>query len=213
MTLGEYNVLALSSLLVILDPVAVVPAFVAMTPQDPPEVKLRMARLACCVACGVLMLFAAAGRVIFGVMGITLPAFQIAGSLLLLRIALDMLYAKRSPAKETDEEVAAGVAKDDIAITPLGVPMLAGPGSISTALILLNQATGVSQVIALFAAIAAVCFSSYWVLWLAVRGAHYLSPLALKLVARLFGLLLAAVAVQFIINAIEQLPFITRMMK
>ena len=211
MTFSAYSVLALSSLFVILDPVAVVPAFIAMTPQDPPAVKLRMARLACCVACGVLMLFTAAGRVIFSVMGITLPAFQIAGSLLLLRIALDMLYGKRSPAKETDEEVAAGAAKDDIAITPLGVPMLAGPGSISTALILRNQAEGISQVTALFAAIALVCLCSYGVLWLAVRGAHYLSPLALKLVARLFGLLLAAVAVQFIINAIEQLPFVMKL--
>ena len=213
MTLGEYSVLAVSSLFVILDPIAVVPAFIAMTPQDPPAVKLRMARLACCVAGGVLMLFAAAGRVIFSVMGITLPAFQIAGSLLLLRIALDMLYAKRSPAKETEEEVAEGVAKDDIAITPLGVPMLAGPGSISTALILLNQADSISQISVLFVAIALVCFCSYWVLWLAVRGAHHLSPLALKLVARLFGLLLAAVAVQFIINAVGQLPFVTAVVK
>ena len=211
MTLPEYSLLALSSLFVTLDPIAVVPAFIAMTPQDSAAVKLRMARLACCVAAGVLMLFAAAGPVIFKVMGITLPAFQVAGSILLLRIALDMLYAKRSGAKETDEEVAAGAAKDDIAITPLGVPMLAGPGSISTALILLNQARGVVEVIALFASIAAVCFCSYWVLWLAVRGAHYLNPLALKLMARLFGLLLAAVAVQFIINALEELtPLFTK---
>ena len=205
MTISEYSLLALNSMFVILDPIAAVPAFIAMTPQDPPAVKLRMARLACCVAAGVLMTFAAAGPLIFKVMGITLPAFQMAGSILLLRIALDMLYAKRSPAKETEEEVAAGAAKDDIAITPLGVPMLAGPGSISTALILLNQAHGIAQVLALFASIAAVCFASYWVLWLAVRGAHYLNPLALKLLARLFGLLLAAVAVQFIINAMVQL--------
>jgi multiple antibiotic resistance protein len=118
-----------------------------------------------------------------------------------------MLYGKRSAAKETEEEVAAGAAKDDIAITPLGVPMLAGPGSISTALILRNQAKGASEELVLFASIAVVCFASYWILWLAVRGAHYLNPLALKLATRLFGLLLAAVAVQFIINAlVEQFP-------
>jgi len=191
---------------VILDPIAVVPAFIAMTPTDPPQTKLRMARLACLAAAGVLMVFAATGKLLFRVMGITLPAFQVAGSILLLRIALDMLYARRSPAKQTDEEVAAGAAKDDIAITPLGVPMLAGPGSISTALILLNQANGIAQVLVLFASIALVCFVCYCVLWLAVRGAHYLSPLALKLVTRLFGLLLASVAVQFIINALEQIP-------
>jgi len=87
-----------------------------------------MARLACLVAAGVLILFALSGQWIFRLLGITLPAFQIAGSVLLLRIALDMLYAKRSAAQETREETEAGATKDDIAITPLGVPMLAGPG-------------------------------------------------------------------------------------
>src|SRR5580700_5512028 len=203
MHLMEFTLLALSSLFAILDPIAVVPAFIAMTPDDTPATKLRMARLACSVAAGVLMLFALAGNLIFKVMGITLPAFKLAGSILLLRIAMDMLYARRSHAIETDEEVAAGAVKDDIAITPLGVPILAGPGAISTVLILLNQATGWSQVLVLFAAIALNCFVSYWIFWLAVRGAHYLNPIALKLVTRLFGLLLAAMAVQFVLNALE----------
>jgi multiple antibiotic resistance protein len=140
-------------------------------------------------------------------MGITLPAFQLAGSILLLRIAMDMLYARRSGAKQTDEEVTAGAAKDDIAITPLGVPMLAGPGAISTVLILLDQAMGIGQIAILFAAIALVCFLSYCVFWLAVRGTRHLNPLALKLVTRLFGLLLASMAVQFMFNALEQSPF------
>jgi multiple antibiotic resistance protein len=207
MHLTEYTSLALSSLFVILDPIQVVPLFVAMTPNDVPEAKLRMARLACSVAAAVLMLFAAVGKWIFQVMGITLPAFELAGGILLLRIALDMLYARRSAARESAEEVADGAAKDDIAITPLGVPMLAGPGAISTALILLNEAKGPAQVAALFLSIVLVCLSAYWIFWLAVRGAHYLNRLALKLLTRLFGLLLAAVAVQFILNALQQTPF------
>lgn len=207
MTLAEYSSLAFTSLFVILDPLAVVPAFIAMTPNESPPTKLRTARLACTVAAGVLMLFAAGGNLIFKLMGITLPAFQLAGSILLLRIALDMLYARRSAAQETDAEVAAGAAKDDVAITPLGVPMLAGPGAISTVLILLNQAEGFVQIAMLFASIAVVCLITYVVLWLAVRGARHLNPLALKLVTRLFGLLLASVAVQFMFNALEQTPF------
>src|ERR1700677_147869 len=118
MTLGEYSLLAVTSIFVILDPIASVPAFIAMTPNDPPPDKLRMARLACWVAAGVLTLFAAAGNAIFKVMGITLPAFQIAGSILLLRIALDMLYARKSPARETDEELAPGAAKEVVGIYP-----------------------------------------------------------------------------------------------
>jgi len=124
-------------------------------------------------------------------MGITPAGVSMAGSILLLRISMDMLYPGARRRARRTEEVAAGAAKDDIAITPLGVPMLAGPGAISTALILLNQAQGPWQVAALFAAIALACFAGYWVFWLAVRGAHYLSPLALKLLTRLFGLLLA----------------------
>jgi multiple antibiotic resistance protein len=210
MTLLEYALFAFSSLFVIVDPVAVVPSFVAMTSGDPPAAQLRMARMACAVAAGVLMVFALTGRWIFQVLGITLPAFQIAGSILLLMIALDMLHAKRSAAQETNEEVEAGTAKEDIAITPLGVPMLAGPGAISTSLILLNQARGLEQHIALLACIAAVCLLSYLIFWLAVRGAGRLSPLALKLVTRLMGLLLASVAVQFAINGLAQTPLFAR---
>ena len=206
MSLTEYTLLAFSSLFVVVDPIAVVPAFIAMTPNDPTPARLRMARLACLVAAGVLMLFALTGQWIFKLLGITLPAFQIAGSLLLLRMALDMLYAKRSAAQETREEVEEGAAKEDVAITPLGVPMLAGPGAISTSLILLNQAHGVAQHVALFASILVVCGSSYWIFWLAARGARRFSPLALKLVTRLMGLLLAAVSVQFALNGLAQTP-------
>jgi multiple antibiotic resistance protein len=145
MSLIEYTLLAAGSLFAIVDPIAVVPAFVAMTARDSQVERIRMARLACAVAAGVMLLFVLAGTWIFKLLGVTLPAFQIAGSVLLFRIALDMLYAKRTGARETVEEVEAGAAKDDIAITPLGVPMLAGPGAISAALILRAQAQGAAQ--------------------------------------------------------------------
>jgi len=208
MSLLEYTLLAFSSLIVIVDPLAVVPAFIAMTPHDTTKDRYRMARIACLVAAGVLMLFAAAGNWIFKVLGITLPAFQLAGSLLLIRIALDMLYAKRSGAQETNEEIEVGATKDDIAIAPLGIPMLAGPGAISTALILLNQANGAAQVAALFACIAVVCAITYLVLCLGARGAHKLNPLAVKLVTRLMGLMLAAMAVQFAFDALHKAEFL-----
>jgi multiple antibiotic resistance protein len=163
-----------------------------------------MARLACLVAAGVLILFALSGQWIFRMLGITLPAFQIAGSVLLLRIAMDMLYAKRSAAQETREETEAGTNKDDIAITPLGVPMLAGPGAISTSLILMNQAQGWEQRSALLLSIITVMFASYVILRVAAHGARWLNPLAIKLITRLMGLLLAAIAVQFAINGLEQ---------
>ena len=204
MSLSGYFFLALSSLFVIVDPIAAVPAFIAMTPRDGMRSRLRMARLACMVAAGVLMLFVLSGKWLFSLLGITLPAFQVAGSLLLLSIALDMLHAKRSAAQETPEETEAGASKDDIAITPLGVPMLAGPGAISTSLILMNQAHTWAQKVALFVSIGLVGLASYLVLRISAQGARWLSPLALKLLTRLMGLLLAAIAVQFAINGLEQ---------
>ena len=130
MTPVEFTLLAFSSLFVIVDPIAVVPAFLAMTPNETPAQRERMARLAGFVMAGVLLTFALMGQWIFKFLGITLPAFQIAGSIILLLVALDMLRAQRSRVQETREETEAGTAKEDIAITPLAVPMLAGPGAI-----------------------------------------------------------------------------------
>ena len=198
----EYGLLAFSSLFAIVDPIAMVPAYLAMTPNNSLAARLRMARLACVVATGVLLAFTLAGRQIFQLVGVTLPAFEFAGSLLLLRIAFDMLYARRPGSQETAEEVAAGAAKDDIAISPLGVPMLAGPGAISTVLILATRAETWLNYGILMGCIVAVGAVSYAVLHFGARGAAFLNPLLLKLITRLMGLMIAAIAVQFAFNAI-----------
>src|SRR5579872_3643593 len=122
-TLTEYVLLASSSLFVIMDPIALIPAFLAMTPTDPPRERTRMTALACWVSAGILLFFAVMGEHIFRLFGITLSSFKIAGSIVLLLIALDMLRARRSAVQETSEEKDAGTAKDDIAVTPLAVPM------------------------------------------------------------------------------------------
>ncbi|MHB8521924.1 MAG: MarC family protein [Limisphaerales bacterium] len=205
MTLLEFTLLATSSLFVIVDPIATVPAFLAMTPGDPPAKRIRMARLACVVAAIVLLAFAILGKTIFRLLGITLPAFELAGSVVLLLIAVDMLRARRSSVQETAEEKDAGAAKDDIAITPLAVPMLAGPGAITAAILLQSQAVGWAQRIALCVCIVGVCAASYQILCWSARGARWLSPIVMRITARLMGLLLAAVAMQFMLNAAHEL--------
>ena len=205
MTLTEYSLLAASSLFVIIDPLATVPAFLAMTPSDTPEQRIKMARLACCVSAGVLVAFSIAGKWIFKFLGITMPAFQIAASIVLLLVALDMLRAQRSRVHETSEETAAGVEKTDIAIAPLAIPMLAGPGAISTAILLNNQAATAAQHAALFVCIMAVCLASYLILRVSAQGARWLSPIAMNLTVRIMGLLLCSVAIQFMVNALKQL--------
>ena len=205
MSISEYLLLALSSLFVIMDPVGLVPLFLAMTPKDSVEQRVRMARLAALVAAVVLMVFALGGKWVFKLLGISLPAFQMAGCVVLLLIALDMLKAKRSQVQESQEEAAAGMAKDDIAITPLAIPMLAGPGSITTTMLLQGRAEGLPQQVGLFGVIAVVCFAAYLILRWAAHGAKRLSPLILKIVQRLMGLLLAAIAFQFLINAVQEI--------
>jgi len=205
MTLLEFTLLGFSSLFVIVDPIAVVPGFLGMTPQDSPAQRERMARLACLVMAGVLLTFALSGQLIFKLLGITLPAFQIAGSIVLLLVALDMLRAQRSRVRESPEEQEAGAQKVDVAVTPLAIPMLSGPGAISTVVLLRGQAEGLAKTLALCACILGVSAASYVILRLSAKGAEWLNPIAMKITTRIMGLLLAAVACQFMINALRDL--------
>ena len=204
MSLSEYILLAGGSLFVIVDPLATAPAFLAMTPDDTPAERLRTAKVACCTMAAVLLVFSVAGSMIFKVFGLTMPAFQIAASIVLLLIALDMLRVQRSRVQETHEEKQAGTEKDEIAVTPLAIPMLAGPGAISTTILLQNEAQTVAQHLALYGCIVAVALASYLTFRLAVRGARWLNPIAMSIAIRIMGLLLAAIAVQFMLNALKQ---------
>ncbi len=202
MSLHEYIFLATSSLFVIVDPLAAVPAFIAMTPSNTPADRMRMARLAALVMVGVLLTFALTGRWIFRFLGITMSAFEIAASIVLLLVALDMLRAQRSRVLETREETAAGMEKLDIAVTPLAIPMLSGPGAISTVILLQNQAQGLSQQIALCLSILAVSAATYVILRMSAHGMKWLNPIAMNISIRIMGLMLAAVAVQFMLNGL-----------
>jgi multiple antibiotic resistance protein len=199
----EYAFLTFGSLFAIVDPFAAVPTFLAMTQRDTAEQRRRMARTACIVCAGVMALFAALGPTIFKLFGITLPAFQIAGGLVLLLSSLDMIRAQKSPMKETPEEFAEGMSKDDIAITPLAVPLLAGPGAITTSIVLSGRAANLEQKAIFYVLIALVAFISYWTLTLAADSAKKLSPTLLNIITRLMGLLLAAIGVQLILSALK----------
>lgn len=201
----EYALLTVTSLFAIVDPLACVPAFLTMTPNDTPEQRIRMAKFAALVTGGTLLTFAFAGRWIFKLFGITMPAFQLAACVLLLMVALDMLRARRSRVHETEEETSAGAEKADIAVTPLGIPMLAGPGAI-TAVILFQSKAGSSLMLNLIlcGSIATVALSAYVILRVSAHGAQWLSPIALRIGNRVMGLLLAAIAFQFGLNAIKE---------
>ncbi|MDE1977371.1 MAG: NAAT family transporter [Elusimicrobia bacterium] len=199
----EYALLTFGSLFAIVDPFAAIPAFLAMTPQDSVPERKKTARTASLVCWVVLTAFAASGPLIFKMLGITLKAFQIAGGLVLLLSSLDMLRAQPSPLRETAEETAAGLSKDDVAITPLAIPMLSGPGSITTVIVLAGHADGWPKLAIFYGVVALVSLLSYLTLTLAASGAKRLSPIALNIINRLMGLMLVAIGVQFIISALK----------
>jgi multiple antibiotic resistance protein len=203
MTLTEYSLLALSSMFVIVDPIAAVPTFLAITPTDSAASRVRTAAMACVTAAIVLTVFGLSGHHLFRLLGITMPAFQIAGGIVLLMVAMDMLRARKTETRETPAETAEGAAKEDVAITPLAIPMLAGPGACSTVLLLQAQADDISKHVALYGSIALVSVASFIVFWLAATHATRLSPIAIRITTRLMGLLLAAIAMQFILSGLS----------
>ena len=204
-SLIEYFLLTGSALFIAVNPLAVVPAFLSMTHGDDPEVRTRFAALACGAAGVVLTVFALAGGWILRWFGLSLPAIEIAGSIVLMVVSLDMIQARRTATAETREETLAGAEKESIALMPLAVPMLADPGAISTTLIMLNRAVSPEKKAAFYLCLGLVTAASFLILRLSVHGARWLSPLAQKMMGRLMGLLLCAMSVQFAITALKQL--------
>ena len=204
----EFSLVALSSIFFIVDPLAAIPSFLVMTAEDDNSKRRRMARQAAWTCFLVLSIFSLAGSLIFKVFGITLPAFKIAGGFILLLVALEMLQARRSGTQEVTEERLEGTQKEEIGVTPLGIPMLAGPGAISTVMVLNGQSRDWWQVIPVFAAIAVTALASYYILAGANRVRRLLGETGIRILMRLMGLVLTAIAVQFVLNGFADLGII-----
>lgn len=190
---------ALPAVLFIVDPIGVVPLFVAMTSRDTPEKCRAMALRACLTAGGVLSFFALFGGVIFKVFGVTLPAFRVAGGLLLMLTALDMLRARPAATRTSPEETQEGTELEDIAVVPLAMPLLAGPGAIATVMTLMAQLGGdLLGGAAVLGSIALTFFVTYLVLRSAQGVKRVLKQTGIAILERIFGLILAAIAVQFV---------------
>lgn len=202
MELAAYALLVLGSLFAILSPFATVPAFLAITEQDDPGVRVGMARRACLVAFCVLTAFALLGSTVLAALRVSLPALQIAGGLVILRIAFEMLQGERRGL--SPEERAEAREKDDVAITPLAIPMLCGPGTITTGIVLGSQAEGPVHYAILVLGGAVIYAMTFALLWLAVRYAAMLGQITMRVVGRLSGLLLAAIAVEFVVSGLRQ---------
>jgi multiple antibiotic resistance protein len=204
-SLFQFSVVAFSSIFFLVDPFAAVPSFLAITADSEPAKRRRMARRASWTCFVVLSSFALAGSLIFKFFGITLPAFEIAGGLILLLIGIDMLQARRSSTQEVPREAAEGAEKADAGIVPLGIPMLAGPGAISTVMVLMGPSPTVEHAAPVFAAIVVTSVLSFLILAGADRVRNYLGQTGIGIMMRIMGLLLTAIAVQFILNGLTHL--------
>jgi MarC family membrane protein len=201
--LAQQLLLVFTSVLFIVDPFAVIPSFLAMTARDTPAVRRVLARRGAWTAAITLTLFALGGSVIFKVFGITIGAFKVAGGVLMGLNALDMVQARRSHQRETPAETAEGIEKEDIGILPLGVPMLAGPGAISTVMVLALGAKSWITTAALYVAILLTALVSYHTLAAASLVERRLGQTGMRILTRLMGLILCAIAVQFILDGIR----------
>ena len=208
MPLLQFGLIAFTSIFVLVDPVAAVPAFLAMTGGATREQRRHMAARASWTCFLVLLTFSFAGTYIFQLFGITLAAFKIAGGLILGLIGLEMLRARRSATKETPGETEEGTEKEDVGIIPLGIPMLAGPGAISSVMVLVSQNADWLHVIVIVCTIAVVSAISFLTLAAADWVSSHFHETGIRILSRMMGLLLTAIAVQFVLNGLKDVGLV-----
>lgn len=189
-----------SAIFAIVDPFAIIPIFLSLTDRLSNQERIRVCRKATLVAMVVLLAFAVFGEGIFRLFGISIPAFRIAGGILLLLLGIAQLSAERERVKHEEEDES--LERDDVSIFPLATPLLAGPGAISTVVLQGSQTQSLLHKILFFLAIILVFVASY----LLLRSAPYLyrvfGKTGLNLVTRIMGIILTAIAVQYIIDGL-----------
>ena len=200
---------AFATALTIIDPIGMVPLTLTTTANCVAERRKRVVDQAVLVAAIVMLVMGIVGPAVLNYLGITLPAFGIAGGILLFLIAIDMLFARPTGARATTDEEREAQAGENPAVFPLAIPMIAGPGTIATVMLLVNLCHGdmLRYASVLLAYVAALAIT-----WLCMRGAarymHRIGTTGIHVVTRVLGIILAALAVQFVINGLIQTPLL-----
>lgn len=199
----DYLLNALVTLFVAIDPPGLAPLFVVLTAGRSREERRRTALRAATIAAAVLLAFALIGEPLVGILGISLPAFRIAGGLLLFVIAFEMVFGRREERKSATAQSA--VAQDDIrhvAVFPLAIPLIAGPGAISATILLASQAPNAGGTAGLLVIIVLLIGACLAVFLAADRIDKVLGETGRIVVSRLLGLVLAALSVQFVADGV-----------
>lgn len=207
-SLFAFFVTAFVSLFVTLDPIGNIPIFLSITPHNSEAERAAMVTRAVLVVFVVLVVFALCGNLIFRFFGVTIEAFRIVAGLLLLKIAFDMMEARPARVRHTPEEDAEGVKREDIALIPLAIPLLSGPGTISSVIALTGQAAKAPAVLPMFGILLLAIALNVVIAFLALRSAapitRLLKETGMRVFTRIMGLILAAIAVQFVLTGIKE---------
>ena len=204
----KFALTAFATAFTIIDPIGMIPLTLAATVALPAERRPKIVDQAVLVAAVVMLVMGLIGRPLLNYLGIKIPAFMIAGGILLFLIAIDMLFARPTGAKRTAEEEREAALTENPAVFPLAIPMIAGPGTIATVLLLVNEAHNDGARLAI---VAAACAAALAITWLFMRGAtkfqHVIGSTGIHVVTRVLGIILAALAVQFVLNGLGETHF------
>lgn len=196
-----FGLQAFLTMFVIIDPPGLAPIFISVVGDRPADQQRHVAQKAVAIAAVVLAGFAAAGTALFDFLGVSLEAFSIAGGILLFKIAVDMVLAQRQ--RQTPEEEEEAHHRDDVSVFPLAIPLITGPGAFATILVLVGQASGDATRLGLLAAASAVVLLlAYFSLRLAAGVSRLLGQTGINVVTRVLGLILAALAVQYVADGV-----------
>lgn len=199
----RFGLAAFVTLLVVVDPPGVVPIFVALTQDEQPDRRRAILRRAVLIAFGVAIFFLIAGRAVLAYLGVTVHAFAISGGVLLFATAMPMLFGQRGGLQSPEREEQR-VVGEDISVFPLAIPMLSGPGVIATILLLTSQAAGdLSRLASVAGALALVFLVAFVSLSLGARLIARLGEGGVHIATRVMGIVLAALAVQYVLNGIS----------
>ncbi|WP_369602775.1 YchE family NAAT transporter [Hahella sp. SMD15-11] len=195
----------LVGLIAIVNPFGAVPVFISLTARDTPAQRRDTIHQAA-LAVGVILLLAAmSGELLLTFFGITINSFRVGGGILVLLMAISMLHARNSPVKQTEEEVDESAGRESISVVPLAMPLLAGPGAISTVILAANRGHGAGHILLIALCIAALCAVIWTVLNMSPLIVRRLGSTGINICTRIMGLILAAIAVEIIANGLKGL--------
>lgn len=202
-SLLQFGLRAFATLFIVVDPLGVAPMFVALTSELRDAERRRTLSRALIIAFSVTMFFLLGGGFLLSYLGVTVHAFAISGGILLFVASLPMLFGQR-PGLQAPERHEQGTAGEDIAIFPLAIPLLSGPGTITTVLLLTNQIRGDILRLGIFAAVIAVVYLiAWWVLYAGERLMARLGESKVHIITRVLGIVLAALAVQYVLSGLS----------